>query len=99
MVKVRLPAAPVTEIWRLGLLVMKVMASESRSKLGRLLAEGMRKDTEDANPMIRERTLEIAADPTLPFVMPPERSANLDTPMDLEIMEAMLASGRWTVED
>ena len=36
---------------------------------------------------------------TLPFVMPPERSANLDTPMDLEIMEAMLASGRWTVED
>jgi len=34
------------------------------------LADSMRADTEDRNRMIRERTLEIASDPTEPFVAP-----------------------------
>jgi N-acylneuraminate cytidylyltransferase len=35
---------------------------------------------------------------TIAFEMPPERSANLDTPLDLQILEAMLAAGHWTIE-
>ena len=35
---------------------------------------------------------------TLPFVMPPERSVNLDTPLDLQIAEALLDRGVWTIE-
>lgn len=35
---------------------------------------------------------------TLAFEMPPERSANLDTPPDLQVLEAMLAAGHWTIE-
>lgn len=36
---------------------------------------------------------------TMPYVMPPERSANLDTPQDLQIVEAMLAQGSWVLDD
>lgn len=36
---------------------------------------------------------------TLPFLMPPERSINLDTPFDLEILEALLARGSVTLEE
>ncbi len=36
---------------------------------------------------------------TLPFPMPPERSINLDTPFDLEILEALVARGSVTVEE
>ncbi len=36
---------------------------------------------------------------TLAFQMPAERSANLDTMADLQILEAMLAAGHWTIED
>jgi N-acetylated-alpha-linked acidic dipeptidase len=34
------------------------------------LAETMRADTEETNRMIKERTMELAADPTKPFTMP-----------------------------
>jgi CMP-N,N'-diacetyllegionaminic acid synthase len=36
---------------------------------------------------------------TLPFVMPPERSINLDTPFDLEVLEALVARGSVTLEE
>jgi CMP-N-acetylneuraminic acid synthetase len=36
---------------------------------------------------------------TLPHVMPPERSHNLDTIMDWQILEAMVDAGYWTVEE
>ncbi|HYG89071.1 MAG TPA: acylneuraminate cytidylyltransferase family protein [Azospirillum sp.] len=36
---------------------------------------------------------------TLPFVMPPERSANLDNMMDLQILEALLEKGILTIEE
>lgn len=39
------------------------------------LAERMRAETEEANRMIRERTAEIAGDPTKAFVMPQEKDA------------------------
>ncbi|MFN4088488.1 MAG: cytidylyltransferase domain-containing protein [Alphaproteobacteria bacterium] len=49
----------------------------------------------------RDRLLEgrsFVPEGTLPFVMPAERSANLDTPLDLQILEAMLETGRWRLE-
>lgn len=36
---------------------------------------------------------------TIAYLMPPERSANLDTMTDLQILEAMLAQGYWTLEE
>jgi CMP-N-acetylneuraminic acid synthetase len=36
---------------------------------------------------------------TLGFVMPPERSHNLDSITDWQILEAMIAAGHWTVEE
>lgn len=36
---------------------------------------------------------------SIPFVMPEERSHNLDSMTDWNIMEAMLAVGYWTLED
>jgi len=36
---------------------------------------------------------------TLPFLMPPERSINLDTPFDLEVLEALVARGSVTLEE
>jgi N-acetylated-alpha-linked acidic dipeptidase len=39
------------------------------------LADRMRAETEEANRMLRERTAEIAADPTKPLVMPKEKDA------------------------
>lgn len=36
---------------------------------------------------------------TLPFLMPPERSINLDTPFDLQVLEALVARGIVTVEE
>lgn len=36
---------------------------------------------------------------TLPFVMPEERSHNLDSATDWALMEAMIATGRWTLEE
>ena len=35
---------------------------------------------------------------TLAFVMPPERSANIDTPADWQVLQAMLAAGYWKIE-
>lgn len=36
---------------------------------------------------------------TLPYIMPPERSHNLDSKTDLQILTAMLKMGYWTLED
>lgn len=36
---------------------------------------------------------------TLGVVMPEERSANLDTMMDWDILEAMIAQGKWAIEE
>jgi CMP-N,N'-diacetyllegionaminic acid synthase len=36
---------------------------------------------------------------TLPYLMPPERSINLDTPFDLEVLEALIAKGTVTPEE
>jgi CMP-N-acetylneuraminic acid synthetase len=36
---------------------------------------------------------------TLGFLMPPERSHNLDSMTDWQILEAMLAARFWTVEE
>lgn len=36
---------------------------------------------------------------TLPYVMPPERSHNLDSKTDLQIFTAMLKTGYWVLED
>lgn len=36
---------------------------------------------------------------TLPYLMPPERSINLDTMTDWQIMDAMIARGHWTFEE
>lgn len=45
---------------------------------------------------LRERT--FLPDRTMPFVMPPAHSANLDTPEDWQILQAMVAQGYWTPE-
>lgn len=50
----------------------------------------------DRDTLLRERTF-LPAD-TLPFVMPPERSANLDTMTDWLILDAMLAGKHWQFE-
>jgi CMP-N-acetylneuraminic acid synthetase len=36
---------------------------------------------------------------TLAFVMPPERSHNLDSVTDWQILETMVAAGHWKLED
>ena len=51
----------------------------------------------DRDLLLRDRKFIPAG--TVPFVMPVERSANLDTPLDLQILEAMLETGRWRLED
>lgn len=38
-------------------------------------------------------------DDCMPFVMPDEHSHNLDSPTDWAMMEAMIASGHWSLED
>lgn len=35
---------------------------------------------------------------TVPFVMPEERSANIDTPTDWQVLQAMIAQGYWPME-
>ncbi len=51
----------------------------------------------DRDVLLREQT--FLPEPTLAFVMPPERSANLDTMTDWKILDAMLAAGHWEVEE
>ncbi len=36
---------------------------------------------------------------TAGFEMPPERSHNLDSPQDVQVLEAMLALGHWSIEE
>ncbi len=36
---------------------------------------------------------------TIPFLMPEERSHNLDSMTDWNIMEAMIAAGHWALEE
>ncbi len=36
---------------------------------------------------------------TIGFEMPPERSHNLDSKLDLDVLEAMLKAGQWQLED
>ena len=36
---------------------------------------------------------------TLPYVMPTKRSANVDTPDDWAVLQAMVAAGHWSVDD
>jgi CMP-N-acetylneuraminic acid synthetase len=50
----------------------------------------------DIDVLRTERTFVPAR--TLAFEMPPERSANLDTPQDLQVLTAMLAAGYWSLE-
>ncbi len=35
---------------------------------------------------------------TVPFIMPEERSANIDTPTDWQVLNAMIAQGYWSME-
>lgn len=51
----------------------------------------------DRDTLLRERTFLPTG--TMPFVMPPERSANLDTMKDWQVLEAMLACGLWHYEE
>lgn len=51
----------------------------------------------DRETLLREQT--FLPKQTLAFVMPPERSANLDTMTDWQILDAMLAAGYWTFEE
>lgn len=50
----------------------------------------------DRDTLLRDRTFLPSG--TLPFVMPAERSANLDTMTDWLILDAMLASKHWQFE-
>ena len=45
------------------------------------------------------RGLSFIPKASIPFVMPDERSHNLDSMTDWNIMEAMLAAGHWTLEE
>lgn len=36
---------------------------------------------------------------TIPYLMPEDRSHNLDSPTDWAVMEAMIAAGHWSMED
>lgn len=36
---------------------------------------------------------------TKAFIMPPERSANIDAPADWQVLTAMIAAGHWTAEE
>ena len=47
--------------------------------------------------LMTKRTL--IPDKTLPFVMPPERSINLDTRLDLHILEALIEKGVLSIEE
>ena len=51
----------------------------------------------DRDTLLREQT--FLPRHTMAFVMPPERSANLDTMTDWLVLDAMLASGHWTFEE
>ncbi len=35
---------------------------------------------------------------TMPFEMTPQRSANIDSPLDWQILQAMLSAGHWTLD-
>lgn len=50
----------------------------------------------DRDVFLREHTL--LPERTMPFVMPSAHSANLDTPEDWRILQAMVAQGYWTPE-
>ena len=50
----------------------------------------------DLDVYLREKT--FLPERTVPFVMPEERSANIDTPTDWQILNAMIAQGYWSVE-
>lgn len=47
--------------------------------------------------LISQRTL--LPEKTLPFIMPPERSINLDSKLDLDILEALLEKGLLSIEE
>lgn len=51
----------------------------------------------DRDVFLAEQRFLVAG--TLPYLMPPERSINLDTMMDWHILEALIAKGICTVED
>ncbi len=51
----------------------------------------------DRETLLREQT--FLPQQTMAFVMPPERSANLDTLTDWLVLDAMLAAGHWTFEE
>ena len=51
----------------------------------------------DRDVVVGQRT--FGPERTMPFVMPVERSANLDSALDLVLVEAMLARGDWTIEE
>ena len=48
------------------------------------------------NAYLRENT--FLPEHTVPFVMPEERSANIDTPTDWQVLQAMIAQGYWPME-
>lgn len=50
----------------------------------------------DRDVFVKERSFLPAR--TMPFVMESSHSANLDTPEDWQILQAMLAQGHWTAE-
>jgi CMP-N,N'-diacetyllegionaminic acid synthase len=49
------------------------------------------------NAFLREKR--FLPERTLGFVMPPERSHNLDSLTDWQFLEAMIAAGHWTLEE
>ena len=50
----------------------------------------------DCAVFLRERT--FLPERTVPFVMPEERSANIDTQTDWQVLQAMLDQGYWSME-
>ena len=50
----------------------------------------------DREVYLREKT--FLPERTVPFVMPEERSANIDTPTDWQVLNAMIAQGYWSME-
>lgn len=50
----------------------------------------------DRDVLLAEKT--FLPEGTMAFVMPPERSANLDTMTDWNVLDAMIAQGYWSLE-
>ena len=51
----------------------------------------------DRDVFLRERS--FIPERTIAYQMPAERSVNLDTPTDWQIMQAMISNGSWTFEE